>query len=276
MQRSSAAPLSWCSEVLVPYTLAVLDALKVHNGPVHAEVMLTPTGPCLIEVNCRIHGAEGVWERLAQQTLGMNQIQGTVDCNADDPAAFNQYPMVPKNCKQHGMIVKLRTEHPRGALAGFEFGWVEKLPSYFDRFIISKAGDVLNPTTDLLTCPGEIHLAHSNKAQVEKDYAELHSKMESLYRWSSTEAVPLPEAKPNLFRVLLQKLITICAPRRLEARTPRTQRRVGIPMSPMPASRKSSSHTMSPLQKTWASPIIVSKKPDQDVLEFRLEIADGQ
>ncbi len=32
------------------------DALGVKNGPSHAEVIVTPYGPCLVEVGSRPHG----------------------------------------------------------------------------------------------------------------------------------------------------------------------------------------------------------------------------
>ena len=37
-------------EEMVTYARSVLDALQIVHGPSHMEVMLTPTGPCLVEV----------------------------------------------------------------------------------------------------------------------------------------------------------------------------------------------------------------------------------
>jgi len=41
------------AKILVPYARGVLDVLGVKNGPSHGEVILTPTGPCLVEMNVR-------------------------------------------------------------------------------------------------------------------------------------------------------------------------------------------------------------------------------
>lgn len=41
---------------LVDYTLGCLDALGIREGAAHSEVMLTPAGPRLVEVNSRIMG----------------------------------------------------------------------------------------------------------------------------------------------------------------------------------------------------------------------------
>ena len=49
---------------IVSYQRAVLDAVGIVNGPAHAEVMATATGPCLVEVGSRCHGGEGTWQQV--------------------------------------------------------------------------------------------------------------------------------------------------------------------------------------------------------------------
>merc|ERR1712048_1175671 len=62
---------------LIPYVRGVLDALGIKNGPSHGEVMMTPTGPCLVEMNCRAHGGDGAWVPLARALTGGHS---QVDC----------------------------------------------------------------------------------------------------------------------------------------------------------------------------------------------------
>jgi L-amino acid ligase len=52
-------PTGDLQDVLVDYVFSVLDAFDYKHGPCHTEVMLTPRGPILIEVNCRMHGVQG-------------------------------------------------------------------------------------------------------------------------------------------------------------------------------------------------------------------------
>ena len=67
-------------DVLVPYTFGVLDALGIKHGPSHGEVMLTNTGPCLVEMNCRTHGGDGSWVPLARGlTGGYCQVRAAVE-----------------------------------------------------------------------------------------------------------------------------------------------------------------------------------------------------
>ena len=46
------------AKILIPYVRGVLDALGIRNGPSHGEVMMTPDGPCLVEMNCRARGGD--------------------------------------------------------------------------------------------------------------------------------------------------------------------------------------------------------------------------
>jgi biotin carboxylase len=77
-------PNSMEAKILIPYARGVLDVLGVQNGPSHAEVILTPTGPCLVEMNVRAHGGDGNWRSLARGlTGGYSQVEVTVDSYLD-------------------------------------------------------------------------------------------------------------------------------------------------------------------------------------------------
>lgn len=53
------------ANLVIPYIRTVLDSLGFKNGPSHGEVMMTPDGPCLVEMNCRANGGDGSWRPLA-------------------------------------------------------------------------------------------------------------------------------------------------------------------------------------------------------------------
>ena len=44
------------AKILIPYCRAILDAMGVKHGASHAEIIVTPDGPCLVEMNCRANG----------------------------------------------------------------------------------------------------------------------------------------------------------------------------------------------------------------------------
>lgn len=55
---------------MVRYVEGCLNALGIRYGAMHTEVKLEARGPVLVEVNCRLHGAEGLWLPLAEKCFG--------------------------------------------------------------------------------------------------------------------------------------------------------------------------------------------------------------
>lgn len=65
------------------------------NGPSHAEIILTASGPCLVEMNCRAQGGDGNWQQLVQAlTGGYSQVEVSVD-ECLDKKAFSVLPKIP-------------------------------------------------------------------------------------------------------------------------------------------------------------------------------------
>jgi biotin carboxylase len=48
---------------LATYALQVLEGLDIQHGAAHAEIIMTSTGPCLVEVGCRVQGSDGQCEK---------------------------------------------------------------------------------------------------------------------------------------------------------------------------------------------------------------------
>merc|ERR1711871_1638682 len=56
------------------YVAKVLDAVGIHFGPSHAEVIVTKDGPCLVEVGARMHGASGPAVMRDATGLGIQEL----------------------------------------------------------------------------------------------------------------------------------------------------------------------------------------------------------
>merc|ERR1712241_1314895 len=110
------------AKILIPYVQGVLNALKLHNGPSHGEVMMTSDGPCLVEMNCRSHGWDGAWVPLAKAlTGGYSQPDVGLDSHVDE-MAFDKLPNVmPSPFKASGQSVML---------VSFSSGTVKATPGY--------------------------------------------------------------------------------------------------------------------------------------------------
>jgi hypothetical protein len=158
------------AKILIPYVRGVLDALEFKNGPSHAEVMMTPDGPCLVEMNCRAHGGDANWRPLCRAlTGGYSQVEATVDCYLD-VAEFTRLPSQPVSpFKASGQEVIL-VSCSRGvvkATPGFEE--IKALPSFVYLETGVKPGTHVDYTIDLFTGIGSVILMHHDPEVLEKD-----------------------------------------------------------------------------------------------------------
>jgi len=175
--------------VLIPYVRGVLDAMGVKHGPSHAEVMLTADGPCLVEMNCRANGGDGIWVPLVRAlTGGYTQVDAAVDAVLD-PERFLSYPdKYPSPFKAAGMEIEL-VSYSRGTVAstpGYEM--IAKLPSFVQLESQAKVGAFVDYTIDLDTCVGTVCLMHPDENVVKQD-VQFIRHMELIHGLFNFEAV---------------------------------------------------------------------------------------
>merc|ERR1719230_1005058 len=158
------------AQEMIPYVRRVLDALGLKNGPSHGEVMMTQRGPCLVEMNCRAHGADGAWNPLAMKlTGGFTQVNGSIDAYMD-ATAFAKIPdMPPSPYKAVGQELML---------VSFAEGIVKSTPGYdqikaMDSFVSLETtiepGTAVERTVDIFSSVGSVILMHHDAEILEKD-----------------------------------------------------------------------------------------------------------
>ena len=162
------------AKILIPYVRKVLDALGYENGPSHGEVMMTPDGPCLVEMNCRAHGGDGNWRPLCRAlTGGYSQVEASVDAYLDKKAFLILPDKPPAPFKAYGQEVIL-VSYSRGKVkstAGFEI--IKQLPSFVYLETGVRVGTKVTQTVDLFTGIGSVILMHPNKEILEKDIRKI-------------------------------------------------------------------------------------------------------
>jgi len=185
------------AKLLITYTKGVLDALKLHNGPTHGEVMMTSDGPCLVEMNCRSHGWDGSWVPLAKMlTGGYSQPDVALDSHVDG-SAFAKIPEVyPSPLKAAGQNVML---------VSFFSGTVRRTPGYDKMKKLSsfvalqtgvEVGSRVELTVDLFTAVGVLVLANTDAKKMEADLAEVR-RMEKEGLFTFDEEVDPVQAEPS-------------------------------------------------------------------------------
>jgi biotin carboxylase len=64
---------------LIEYQKKVITALGIKHGPTHGELKWCNGEPVLVEVGARCHGAEGMWQKVANAVYGYDQVQCTLE-----------------------------------------------------------------------------------------------------------------------------------------------------------------------------------------------------
>jgi hypothetical protein len=153
---------------LEDYTIRVLDALGIRWGPAHCEVMLTHTGPTIIEVGARLAGV--AIPRYAHAAGKMSQVCVTVDAYADSAAfaaACSYRPAQDQTCYVVSLI-----SPTNGVFFGHSrLSDIEQLRSFFAADLWQDDGDPVCRTVDAVTCPGIIALIHTDPKVLMGDYA---------------------------------------------------------------------------------------------------------
>jgi len=162
------------AKLLINYCNRVLDALEMKNGPSHAEIILTASGPCLVEMNCRAQGGDGNWQQLAQAlTGGYSQVDAAVDAYLDKKA-FSLLPKIPPSpAKAFGQEVIL-VSYAEGDVVGTPgYDVIKNLESFVYLETGVSAGSHVEHTVDLVTSVGSVILLHRDEDVVRKDIATI-------------------------------------------------------------------------------------------------------
>lgn len=185
------------AEAVVAYARRVLDALGVRFGPAHVEVMLTDSGPVLIECGLRPMGGSFPQD-LLRESLGRTQIEWSLD-SCLDPAGFAEgaaRPYQPRLAVTMKTLISTRT----GELAAAPgVTLLSRLPSArWGNFLLPLASGRVSRTVDLLTCAALVLLCHEDEAVVDEDYAlirELEEEAQDfLFELVRPSRAPTPSA----------------------------------------------------------------------------------
>ncbi len=161
---------------LVDYALAVLDALEIRNGAAHTEVMLTPTGPVLVECGARMGGSHN--PDVVSRCIGTNQIECLALAIAR-PAEVIERRLPTYQPRSYLRYVTLISPDD-GVVPDVDgFAAVRELPSFLEMVLTTPAGRPAPRTVDLATSMGYVYLDSDDPEQVEVDYKRLRDLEEN-------------------------------------------------------------------------------------------------
>lgn len=154
---------------VIPYVHSVLDALGIKYGPAHTEVMLTDTGPVLVECGARMHGSvrDDVIDRCTP-----SHVTVTVDAYLD-PASVERRAATGYTLRAASYCVMLISHQEGRIVAEAGMKEVEQLESFAGTISMAQPGDTIAPTVDLFSCPGIIYLIHPDRDVLQRDYERI-------------------------------------------------------------------------------------------------------
>jgi biotin carboxylase len=170
------------------YALAVLNALEIHNGAAHTEVMLTGNGPVLVECGARLGGSH--LPEVVSRCFGTDQVDRLAWAVAR-PEELARHART-----RYGLLTNLRYVSLISLRDGIvpsaaSLASVRALDSYLELTLTLPEGGPLPRTVDLATSPGYVYLSAADAAQVEADYRRLR-ELEETGLYDLDEAEPGP------------------------------------------------------------------------------------
>lgn len=164
-------------EPLMDYAQEVLNALGIHWGNAHIEIMQTRDGLRLVEVGARPHG--GGHPRLCFQATGDSQIHRSVNYFAHSIVPGRRYTLL-KNMT----VVFFRALAPSVVRGVARLHALAQLSSCLDTSIQVQDQQAVPATRDLFAtlALGFVVLAHSDPRQLEKDVIAVRQAEKAVFQ----------------------------------------------------------------------------------------------
>jgi biotin carboxylase len=150
------------SAALIEYTKHALKAVGHIAGPAHTEVKMTSRGPCIIEINSRLHGS--LDPSLTEAAFGESQVTRVA-------SLFTANTQLKKIMKDKFCLkTYLCVPHDGVLFEDVDFSDVCRLNSYFSHDANLVSGRELKKTVSLTTAAGYVYFLSGSEDELNEDY----------------------------------------------------------------------------------------------------------
>lgn len=161
---------------VIEYAFEILTTLGVKWGVAHTEVIVTTSGPLLLETATRVPGGNN--QALALAAMGTSVLDEMLLVYAAPEEVVARGRT--RKLRRAAMGVSLIMPYDGEIVLPIDSAELRRLPSYFGCRINGAVGDRVCRTVDVFSKPGTAYLCHERRAQVDRDYHEVR-------RWESRE-----------------------------------------------------------------------------------------
>ncbi|MEU0519518.1 ATP-grasp domain-containing protein [Streptosporangium sp. NPDC006007] len=175
---------------LIAYVGTVLAALGIQHGPAHAEVIMTPDGPALVEIGARLNG--NMNPGFHDMCLGANQADLTALAYARPRDFRTRYAGRVYSRRQAAAVHNTRTEQD-GLVASVDQAAVDRISALPSVHLVSVKlgpGKRIRPTADLLTSPLRIFMAAPELGAIRADHHAIQALKDEVYQVTEAEHRP--------------------------------------------------------------------------------------
>ncbi|MEV0375351.1 ATP-grasp domain-containing protein [Streptomyces sp. NPDC050636] len=172
---------------LIPYVEKALDALGVKFGPTHAEVILTPEGPALVEVGTRIAG--NMHPAFHDLCAGANQATLTALAYLNPGKFISEYGGRQYRKQREAICCTTSTELS-GVVESIDWQVVEHvsdLETVARLDLKIEPGGSIQPTVDLYSSTLRIFMSGSTMDEIERDCRQIEELKDRVYRIRENE-----------------------------------------------------------------------------------------
>lgn len=166
--------------VLSAYVHDVLDALQIHNGPAHTEVMLTADGPRLIETGARLAG--GIDYSVVEECNGYSQ----VSVLADSVVAPHLFEARQAACvtapARHARFIYMNSQFAGTVAEQPDLACFLSVPGLMSIKLTFTKGARLERTGQTFGHPGYAMLVADSPQELARDYAHFRAIETSFFR----------------------------------------------------------------------------------------------
>jgi hypothetical protein len=187
--------------VLYAYLNSCLETLGIRWGITHSEIIVTPDGPRLVEVNCRQHNMDfllltmggigyNIYDVLLAAYFGSDDNDGTTTDGMPVNAAKNRLewdliPDIPTTRMNACMVHLVNSEHGTLKRVSEEALYeIEAMASVHNMEVYNnflEVGAEIHPTIDIKSDAGWIQLVHPDKEIFETDFQRIIELMPTLF-----------------------------------------------------------------------------------------------
>lgn len=167
---------------LVGYVDSALQALGIEYGPTHAEVIITPDGPALVEVGARTAG--NLSPSFHDLCLGANQAGVTALAYTRPEEFLDRYAGRCYTALSQAWVYNTPTELT-GKVCGVNqdvVAEIEALPTVRELIVKLRPGWRIRPTVDLLSSTLKAFLAADSTEELQRDYQRITELKDRVYQ----------------------------------------------------------------------------------------------